>query len=385
MLLQSATLFADNKAVKLVWQDGFSARFHALWLRDNALDNDTRNPTNGQRLLSVLDIPKETGFKNVSISETNDLCMTLVPGNKSIKYSSSWLRDHVYDNNRTAASGWLGPNTTTWAADLQGQVATAQWHDLLNSRSELGRWLNAVRTFGIAVLEGVPTEPGAVCEVVRTFGYVRETNYGRCFDVRSEVNPENLAYTNLGLQAHTDNPYRDPQPTLQLLTCLENSVAGGESLVVDGFRIAQLLHAEDPQGFTLLTSYCADFEFSGSAGVTLKTRQPMIDLAVDGQLRAVRFNNRSTAAFTQIPFAVMDDYYSAYRRFAGLVEDRQHQVSFKLSPGQLFIVDNTRILHARKAFSGSGRRWLQGCYADKDGLLSTLRVIEQDACNGAAR
>ena len=75
----------------------------------------------------------------------------------------------------------------------------------------------------------------------RAFGYVRETNYGRWFEVRAEVNPNNLAYTNLGLQAHTDNPYRDPVPTLQLLACLENTVEGGDSIVVDGFRAAQRL------------------------------------------------------------------------------------------------------------------------------------------------
>ncbi len=51
---------------------------------------------------------------------------------------------------------------------------------------------------------------------------------------------------------------------------------------------------------------------------------------------------------------------------------------FKLQPGDLFIVDNTRVLHARKAFSGSGKRWLQGCYADKDGLYSTLAAIEEE-------
>jgi alpha-ketoglutarate-dependent taurine dioxygenase len=51
-------------------------------------------------------------------------------------------------------------------------------------------------------------------------------------------------------------------------------------------------------------------------------------------------------------------------------------ISFKLSPGESFIVDNTRILHARNGYSGEGSRWLQGCYADKDGLLSTLAALE---------
>jgi gamma-butyrobetaine dioxygenase len=54
------------------------------------------------------------------------------------------------------------------------------------------------------------------------------------------------------------------------------------------------------------------------------------------------------------------------------------EVTFKLQPGELFIVDNTRVLHARKPFAGSGERWLQGCYADRDGLLSTLGAIEAE-------
>jgi gamma-butyrobetaine dioxygenase len=98
----------------------------------------------------------------------------------------------------------------------------------------------------------------------------------------------------------------------------------------------------------------------------------MIELGPDGELLAVRFNNRSAAAITDVPFDDMPAYYAAYRRFAQAVEDRALAVTFKLAPGELFIVDNTRVLHARKAFSGSGQRWLQGCYPDKDGLLSTL-------------
>jgi [2-(trimethylamino)ethyl]phosphonate dioxygenase len=46
-----------------------------------------------------------------------------------------------------------------------------------------------------------------------------------------------------------------------------------------------------------------------------------------------------------------------------------------LRPGDLFVVDNRRVLHGRRGF-GSGRRHLQGAYADKDGLLSKLRVLE---------
>jgi gamma-butyrobetaine dioxygenase len=102
----------------------------------------------------------------------------------------------------------------------------------------------------------------------------------------------------------------------------------------------------------------------------------MIELAPDGELVAIRFNNRSAAAITDVPYEHMADYYAAYRRLGEIIDDPAMEVSFKLSPGESFLVDNTRVLHARKGYSGAGSRWLQGCYADKDGLLSTLAAME---------
>jgi [2-(trimethylamino)ethyl]phosphonate dioxygenase len=165
-------------------------------------------------------------------------------------------------------------------------------------------------------------------------------------------------------------------PTLQLLMCLENSVEGGESIVVDGFHAARRLKEHDPDSFDLLTRYCARFEYSGSAGVRLASRRPVIELGPDGELIAIRFNNRSAAPLTDVPYEHMASYYRALRRYARIVENPDMAVRFRLEPGELFIVDNTRVLHGRTPFAGSGSRWLQGCYADKDGLLSTLTVLE---------
>ena len=63
------------------------------------------------------------------------------------------------------------------------------------------------------------------------------------------------------------------------------------------------------------------------------------------------------------------------RRFGRMLHDPQATAGFRLRPGDLFIVDNRRVLHGRRGF-GSGRRHLQGAYADKDSLLSKLRALE---------
>ncbi|WP_337091977.1 gamma-butyrobetaine dioxygenase [Mesorhizobium argentiipisi] len=327
-------------------------------------------------MITILDIPAETRIGAAEIKD-GALEVTFAPEGKTVSFPSSWLRAHAYDRKEARQPGWTGSDIERWTkATMQNSVPRAAYADASRDSNVLRQWLAAVRSFGFAIMDGLPAESGALCKVADLFGYIRETNYGRWFEVRAEVNPNNLAYTNLGLQAHTDNPYRDPVPTLQILACIENTVEGGESSVVDGFAVAAALQAENPDGFRLLSSYPARFEYAGSSGVRLQSKRPMIELGPDGELICIRFNNRSLAPAVDVPFAEMDKYYAAYRRFAELIEDPAFEVTFKLEAGQSFIVDNTRVLHARKAFSGSGKRWLQGCYADKDGLLSTLAAIE---------
>lgn len=374
--LQDAVLIDNGAVVRLSWADGTRARFHAIWLRDNALDPETRAPGNGQRLITITELPADPRLRDARVSADGDLEVEFAPEAKAVSFPAAWLRRHIYDAERNRVPGWTAPEIELWDADLGWHLPAADYASIRDDRDALAAWLAAVRRYGFATLAGLPRESGALCRVVDLFGHVRETNYGRWFEVRSEIDPVNLAYTGLGLQAHTDNPYREPVPTLQLLACLENSAAGGDSLVVDGFRAATLLRAEAPGHFDLLSGYCARFEYAGSADVRLRSRRPMIELNPDGELVAVRFNNRSAAPLVDIPFDRMADYYAAYRHFAAIIERDELALKFRLDPGGLFIVDNTRVLHGRNGFSGNGTRWLQGCYADRDGLWSTLAAVE---------
>lgn len=351
------------------------ARFHAVWLRDNALDPATRDAGNGQRLITLADIPADLSISAARISE-GQLHVTFGPDGKACAWPLRWLHDHVYDRDDQPETGHLPAHATTWDSALNTAIPTGDLGQLQTYETARRDWLAAIRRYGFAKVTGMTPREGGLFDIVDLFGYVRETNYGRLFEVRTEVNPVNLAYTGLGLQAHTDNPYRDPVPTLQVLACLENSAKGGENMVVDGFAAALRLRGENPRGFALLAGYPMRFSYSGSAGVALQSRRPIIDLSPDGQLQCIRFNARSAAPCIDVPFADMADWYTAYRRLSDIIDDTAMEVQFKLSPGEAFIVDNTRVLHARKGYSGAGNRWLQGCYADKDGLLSTLVSLE---------
>lgn len=351
-----------------------SARFHAIWLRDNASDDETRAPGNGQRLIALRDVPEQTRIIEAGTTG-GALRVTFAPEGKTVDYDLTWLDENAYDRRHDRQPGWLAFGLQTWDSALMDDIPVAAFRSVRNDGEALRDWLELIARFGFGKLVGGPVTEGALMQVVDLFGYVRETNYGRKFEVRTEVNPSNLAFTGQGLQAHTDNPYRDPVPTVQVLYCLESSAAGGENMVVDGFRAVLRLRDENPAYFDVLTRHCARFEYSGETGVKLQSRRPMIELAPDGELIAIRFNNRSLSAVTDVPFDEMADWYAAYRRLGEIIDDPEMEVSFRLEPGECFVVDNTRVLHARKAYSGTGKRWLQGCYADRDGLLSTLAAL----------
>ena len=202
--------------------------------------------------------------------------------------------------------------------------------------------------------------------------------------------PANLAYTGLPIGPHTDNPYRDPVPTIQLLHCLANAASGGQSGLLDGFRAAAQLRAEDPAAFECLTRTPVTFAYA-DATADLRAHRPMIEVNPAGLIRGVRYNSRSMqplrprAGATPAQAAEeMREFYLAYRAFASILLRPYLTLRFDLAPGDCVVFDNTRVLHSRTGFAATGERHLQGCYADIDGAESTVAVLAR-SCSRHAR
>jgi gamma-butyrobetaine dioxygenase len=290
------------------------------------------------------------------------------------RWDATWLRAHCYCADEPEAPS----SRRLWDASIQSDLPRGHFDDVAGGGDALRDWLALVDALGFGILTGCPTRPGTVTRVAELFGFVRETNYGRLFDVRSVVNPSNLAYTGLGLGAHTDNPYRDPTPTLQLLHCLSSSAGGGENTLVDAFRVAEDLPGNH---FELLAGQPIRFRYADE-GTQLEAETPVLALDARDTLQAVHYNTRSAQPFRLAP-SLVEPYYDAYRNFGRLLEDARYRIQLKLEPGDLFIVDNLRVLHGRTAYAPeAGERHLQGCYADRDGLRSTLAVLSRETGAG---
>ena len=352
----------QNDKMIITWNDENSSTFHYVWLRDNAPEN---RHANGQKLtesreVDIQIVPESAVIKN------NVLVVNW--GDCIIEYPEAYLQKFA-DSKKEEKVLW---NT------LQ-EYPVFDYNEATSNEGVLYECLKNVRKYGFTYLNNVPCEEGKILNIVELFGYVIETNYGKFYDVIAKKDPENLADTQLGLPPHTDNPYRNPTPTIQLLHCLKSGVTGGETILVDGFQVASELQKNHPEYFEVLTSYAMNFEFK-SKDHWLKNSSPLIQLDANGEIEKVKFNNRSIQPFN-LPEDVMLPYYEAYQYFENQLQDEKNHLKFKLEPSQVIIYDNERILHGRTSYNLIGERHLQGCYASRDALYSKINVLENTYCD----
>lgn len=359
------------------WADGETSRLDAMWLRDHCQMPASRNTDNGQRLLNVIDIPDDLIIAGVEKIDDEQITVLFLPENHSSTFTTKWLRENCYCINK-AIDDRSASRKVLWQSDsFNAGLPTGNYSEFASDSGSKARVLETFSNYGFAILTDVPCKSGQILEVISHFGVNRKTNYGELFEVRNEINPNNLAYSNLGLGCHTDNPYRDPVPTIQLLHCLRSSTEGGDSVLVDGFRAAEVLREESAEHFAMLVENWINFRFSDAAA-DLVSRAPMIETDDLGDVIRVRYNNRSIASL-KLPAEKIKPFYRAYRHFGGILERDSLKITFRLEPGHLMLFDNTRVLHARTAFSAEGERHLQGAYADLDGLYSTLNLLIRTA------
>jgi gamma-butyrobetaine dioxygenase len=261
--------------------------------------------------------------------------------------------------------------------------ARAGLEEVQSDRPLRSSWLTRLLQDGIAFLSGVPAAQDALLASMRLVGQVAETNYGLVFDVRSVPQPENLAYSDLGLGLHTDNPYRDPVPGFQALHVLIASPDGGESLFADGFALAEHLRDVDPEAFALLAQTPVPFHYR-SQNAELFAERPLIELSCRDEVSAVHYNSRSIAPL-RLPPLEAAPFYAAYRRFAAVLREQRFQFKLHLPEGEIVVFDNQRILHGRTAFSSARHaRHLRGCYLTRDSVYSGAALLHREFAAGAA-
>ena len=361
------------RSVRVTWDDGAVGAFHHLWLRDNCGCPECWHPQTLERTFDPLSVPGDVSAASVALTHRGELCVEWRPRGHVSLYDPGWLRAC-----RDGAAGGSprDPAPVTWDASLSDAMPILDYDAIAGSERDRLRWLRLLRDLGVAILRGTPCEPLSVLALARLVGNVRATNFGDHFDVVSKPDPNSNAYTALGLPSHTDLPNWERPPGYQFLHCLENGAEGGESILVDGFRAAEELRRREPTVFRLLCRSPIGFRFRDGDS-DIRHRAPTIALDESGAVGEVRFNLAVMEAI-DAPADRMGKLCRALRAFAAAVRDPALECRYRLDRGELLVFDNRRVLHGRAPFDPTaGRRHLQGCYVDRDQLLSRIRVLER--------
>ncbi|MBW8728027.1 MAG: TauD/TfdA family dioxygenase, partial [Inquilinus limosus] len=186
---------ADRLTIR--WSDGRESPYPAIWLADNRPDR--RDRPDGQRLFDAMDLPDGIAIRAAALVD-GTVEIDLAGFDTPARFSPAWLRAYALD---PASRAERRRRPVLW--DSSFVLPTGDYTAVAGDDDARAKWLRQVHDHGFGLLRGVPTEPGMVCKVVEIFGCVRETNYGRLFDVVAVEKAQNLAFTALSLGNHTDN------------------------------------------------------------------------------------------------------------------------------------------------------------------------------------
>lgn len=367
-----ATLQAtENKgqALRLTWSDGKSAEFHFLWLRDNC--PSTLHPDTQERIFDLLSVSPDIHPVSVGI-DGDDLVIDWSEGNHQSRFDGTWLREHAYSGDLRPKNC---PRAKSWDAAFLNHISSIDYDEVINDDLALFNWMKQLDQDGIILVKNMPSNDQALDDVALRIDYQRQTNFGVTFEVRSEPNPINLAYTALALPLHTDLPNQETPPGYQFLHCLANDTEGGESVFADGLKVLEDMREEAPDYFELLATVAIPFHFHDRTHDILH-HHPVINLDHQGNIVELKYNAHLASVF-DLPEAIMQDYYLAYRDLMARLREPKYRMHYRLNAGEMVVFDNRRVLHGRTEFEPTGHRHLRGCYVDRTEFQSRLQILSK--------
>jgi alpha-ketoglutarate-dependent taurine dioxygenase len=366
MATTSQTTSVSLQNDHLIVADGRS-RFHYVWLRDNCWCDECRVVQSGERRLVTASIPDDIAAVDASTDDST-LTVQWSDGHTS-RYTLDWLTDHDYSSAPVGAE----PRRTLWDASIDEIPRFAHDKVVGDPHTQIA-YLEAVREFGAAVVTGVPSEDHEVERFADTIGHVRETAFERVHNVRNDPTGYNVAHTALELKPHSDMPSYHWPPSIQLLHFLVNDANGGESTLVDGWRVLADLRAATPDAFDILTRVPVTFQLF-SADEDTRATAPIVQLDPLGRVTTFRFSNQ-LALPVRAEFDDIQRFYDAYRTLGRMLDSPTYKHAFATATGDLLTVHGHRVLHGRMAFDPeSGARHLQDVYMEYDDLMARLAVL----------
>ncbi len=187
---------------------------HPFWLRERVNGEEYLDKGTQQRLFDPTSLSNDVSIKKININERY-LEVDFNDGVNSKleidKIASEFSKEDIIIRSI---------EKTKWDSSLKN-IKNFEYQENFYESKEMHDLLLAFYKYGFVVVKDIPISKNYIVEFANSIGSVRRTNFGEYFDVKSKPDPNDLAYTSLALAPHTDNPYRNPVPCIQLLHCIK--------------------------------------------------------------------------------------------------------------------------------------------------------------------
>ena len=359
--LNKNKVFFNNGSIK--------KEIHPFWLRERVSGEKFLDKGTQQRLFDPTFLDNEILINKVNITD-KFLEIDFNDGvNSKIEINKLALEFHNEDTLLKSIP------KIKWDSSLK-EIKNFKYQENFFESKEMYDLLISFYKYGFVIIKDIPTHDNFIVKFANSIGSVRRTNFGEYFNVRSKPDPNDLAYTSLALAPHTDNPYRKPVPCIQLLHCIESEVTGGFSTLVDGYTVTEDLKKEYFDYYKILSEIKVRFRFTDKE-VVLEDWSELIKLDKNKDFKQVRFSPRLDYV-PMLEKGKLDLYYKARKKLSEMYNSDKYRIEFKLSPKDLIMMDNHRLLHGRTAYeTKEGNRFLQGCYIDYDSTEGKLRHLKR--------
>jgi gamma-butyrobetaine dioxygenase len=369
-MANALTRDSEGTSLSLEWGDRGQSVFHAVWLRDNCRCERCGIPETGRRQARLTAIDLSISVLDATING-DKLAIKWSDGIEGAFYIN-WLRQNAYDSESRKNRSYV---PTLWTDTTRDSPPLLEYSSVNQNDQAFLEMLEAVWEFGLCFLRGAPPVPDTLSTLAVKIGPIQESNFGQVQDLVVDFSKQSVANRTVALKPHTDEPYRASPPGLLMFHCIETDATGsGSSIFMDGFELAEALRNEDPDGFNALATLRQPFRRYFADDVDLLTEFPILSVDEFGNLMGIRLNDRVGSPLS-LPYDQMETYYRALKRLLDLAEDKNRMLSLTLTPGDIAIFDNHRILHGRTELTMAGRRWLQWLQVERGDFYSRLRIL----------
>ena len=350
--------------LRILFSNNKEDNFLNIWLRDHAKDESSWDVRSNQRKIHTAKLDPNLFIKKAVLKEDGRSVEILWSDLTSpINYPSNFFVENSINSKRIVS------NIKVWKSEDIDDKIYVNFEDAISDKG-FKIFLNKLYKYGFVVIQNCKTKMSSVEKIAKKIGYVRESIFGGLWSFESNNDMADSAYTQDELRPHTDSTYSNDAPGLQLLLCCNYKATGGESIMVDGFKIAQKINLNRKDLYDLLCEVEVIGRYIGD-GVFLEAKRPIFKLNSNKRLIQVSFNNYDRAAF-RIDEKKTLKFYEAIREFDLIANNKNYQWRHVLKPGELLIFNNWRILHGRGSFKGE--RKMSGCYINKEDFDSACRI-----------